>query len=335
MQSAIARGLLLLVIACSSAKAIADEEVKTGSRARALMEDWRKGSDLPEKGRKLELQRVTQFLESADRELTPWLRKAESIEVLSLVPKEDANSKDPARFHGYPVLGRTEVIAKEQSAAVRNIMITGVTPAAWTLCFDPRHGVRIRTKAGVVDAVICFECGQADVYGLPKRKTPFHCGFVRETAVLLNKILDDAKIERDRPPQSPPPKPPDESSTGEKVEFYVQCLADRAYVVNVPGGKPYFEAAAELGMLGSPAAAALIEKLKTSADDYERSMVLYALRWVAEAPEIERALGEVPLEARSTLPPAEEHEKLKRFWLEWWSTNGATIEKLAADRARK
>jgi hypothetical protein len=33
------------------------------------------------------------------------------------------------------------------------------------MCFDPRHGLRVRTDAHTLDLVICFECLQIHAYG--------------------------------------------------------------------------------------------------------------------------------------------------------------------------
>jgi hypothetical protein len=34
----------------------------------------------------------------------------------------------------------------------------------YAACFNPRHGVRAKSKEGMVDLVICFECSSVELY---------------------------------------------------------------------------------------------------------------------------------------------------------------------------
>jgi hypothetical protein len=93
------------------------------------------------------------------------LQQADRIELLSLDPRRVAGDGDS--FHGWRVLGRTEVEAKSAGPVVADVLRLGAEEGgAGYLCFDPRHGIRAFGPDGVVELVLCFECGYAEVYGV-------------------------------------------------------------------------------------------------------------------------------------------------------------------------
>jgi len=76
-------------------------------------------------------------------------------------PQETTNAvKNLELFHGYEVLGRTEVAnlrqRKELVEAFKRGIEEGKGPPP--TCFDPRHGIRVVKGGLTVDFVICFEC---------------------------------------------------------------------------------------------------------------------------------------------------------------------------------
>lgn len=159
-----------------------------------------------------ESREISQVRKWADAELVPALRNATSLEVFSLDPTKHYNwvpaaepllpaapahpPKGVALFHGWRVLGQV-VVPKENFDVLRDALIMGIAPGAAVLCYEPRHGIRIKGKKGAVDLEICFQCGQAFFYG---RKSNLKWGVQPQvTKDLLNQILDDAKIERDQP----------------------------------------------------------------------------------------------------------------------------------------
>ena len=81
--------------------------------------------------------------------------------ALPQTPQEATNTvKSLELFHGYEVLGKTEVanlrLRKELVDAFKRGIEEGKgSPPA---CFDPRHGIRVVKSGLTVDFVICFEC---------------------------------------------------------------------------------------------------------------------------------------------------------------------------------
>jgi len=100
------------------------------------------------------------------------LEKADTAELYSLDP-DPRRDKDGGGFHGWKVLGKTEVkgeaARKELLGALRRSADENELGPA--LCFNPRHGLRLTAGGKAVDLVICFECLQVEVYdGADKAK---------------------------------------------------------------------------------------------------------------------------------------------------------------------
>jgi hypothetical protein len=129
--------------------------------------------------------------------------------------------------------------------------------------------------------------------------------------------------------------PPADAGTRQRIDFYVSRLGDRKYVkyqMHDDTARPWYVPAEELGRIGSPAVSPLVEKLKMTTDVYERTITFYALRLAAQASEINIALGQTIPDYPLTWPPEEDHQHLKRLWLEWWGKYGSTIQNLATER---
>lgn len=104
----------------------------------------------------------------------PQLETADQIILFSLEPNryqrvtEEGDIKtvpvrpELPRFYDYPVLGRVVVTDAGEVARVRRSInrATRLSTGIVFQCFIPRHGLRIETKAGTWDLVICFECGR-------------------------------------------------------------------------------------------------------------------------------------------------------------------------------
>lgn len=95
------------------------------------------------------------------------LTEAESMVLYSLNPDGLAKaSKDQTKFHGWIVLGTTEI----RDASTREKMVTALrqataeNPGVAAGCFQPRHGLRLVKGDQTVDLVICFECLSAQIY---------------------------------------------------------------------------------------------------------------------------------------------------------------------------
>src|SRR5436190_10180207 len=107
-------------------------------------------------------------------ELPPVAKKvlaaAEAVELLSIdKPAGPADRKpgEAERFHENAVLGSTTVTGRAAVAKLVGQIEKGVTDATIldkALCFHPRHGLRAKAGGSVVELVICYECGQINVY---------------------------------------------------------------------------------------------------------------------------------------------------------------------------
>jgi hypothetical protein len=96
------------------------------------------------------------------------LRQAAALELLALDPAwpTPAQVADPARFHGYAILGRATVT--DEATRTRALDLIGQAcrenDGMVAACFDPRHGVRAVHGSRTVDLVICFECLTVKVF---------------------------------------------------------------------------------------------------------------------------------------------------------------------------
>ena len=101
------------------------------------------------------------------------LEKADKWELFALDPvivkgkedKKDKGKDDKAetRFHGWKVIGKTEVKDAETRTMLLASLKKGVAAnkGEFALCFNPRHAIRATVEGKTVDLVICFECLRA------------------------------------------------------------------------------------------------------------------------------------------------------------------------------
>lgn len=72
-------------------------------------------------------------------------------------------------FHGYPVLGRVEIVSPKERKALLDEFVKGIPQDDGNMpdnsCFNPRHGLRMITGSSTNDLVICFQCMQVDSFG--------------------------------------------------------------------------------------------------------------------------------------------------------------------------
>lgn len=96
------------------------------------------------------------------------LEGAERLELVTLDPSyEDFDAKRPDTLHGYRILGRAEIA----DAAAREGLVRGLFEAvrapeggASGCGFNPRHAL-IATRGGKrVDVLICFQCGDLELF---------------------------------------------------------------------------------------------------------------------------------------------------------------------------
>lgn len=134
---------------------------------------------------------------SVIEQVTPILQAPEYGEVLALDPHSfDAATltNDAAgRFHGFHILGRTDLRDRAEAAAVGELALESIFPwGDWRCVFVPRHALRLHRGDRSVDLVICFECGEVLVRPSPAYRG--RIGYRRDGKTQLNAILERAGI---------------------------------------------------------------------------------------------------------------------------------------------
>jgi hypothetical protein len=126
--------------------------------------------------------------------LISLLDKATELELYSLDPSMRVE-KEKDGFHGYKVLGKTNV----KDADTRQVLITAFAKGVKenkgiaANCFIPRHGIRFKSGETTIDLVICFECFQVRQYSDGKAGPGFL--ITRSPQLIFNKVLKDAGVE--------------------------------------------------------------------------------------------------------------------------------------------
>lgn len=96
------------------------------------------------------------------------LRGAAELELIALDPTwpTPEQKADPARFHGYGVLGRAAMSDPAGRVELLDLIAQACRENDGIVagCFDPRHGIRATVEGRTVDLVICFSCLQVLVF---------------------------------------------------------------------------------------------------------------------------------------------------------------------------
>ena len=102
------------------------------------------------------------------------LQNGDQYELLSLDP-DRSSPPAPGNFHRWKVLGRTTVADAATRKRLNDALRAGARENnnAVALCFNPRHGIRVRQGDSVLDLVICFECLQVEVFEGEQRGASF------------------------------------------------------------------------------------------------------------------------------------------------------------------
>lgn len=104
------------------------------------------------------------------------LRQAPAWELFSLNPYVENDESDPQTFHGWKVLGSTDI----QDDKVRQSLLSSLAesvaanPGQTAACFMPRHGIRVNYNGAQHDFVICFQCYRTHWYRDDKMLTGFN-----------------------------------------------------------------------------------------------------------------------------------------------------------------
>ncbi len=97
------------------------------------------------------------------------LAGADVLEIYALDPYPPRADGPPPGdlFHGWRIRGAAQLADEESIRALLALVYAGLEPSRGRRagCFQPRHGIRARAGADVVDLVICYECITAEVHG--------------------------------------------------------------------------------------------------------------------------------------------------------------------------
>lgn len=116
------------------------------------------------------------------------LDKPDSVVLYSLEPWEREDNKG---FHSYKVLG---TLAPDRGAA-RTVIAEFRKALAYdskgAACFDPRHGLRVRSNGHTFDFLLCYDCGAMRVLRDGKAIESHEAS---GNAAVLNKLLTAAGV---------------------------------------------------------------------------------------------------------------------------------------------
>jgi hypothetical protein len=131
------------------------------------------------------------------------LDKADGFELYSLEPGQqldkDGKVIEPKDgFHGYRVLGKTEVKLDDRKKLADALRL-GVEDNSGAVagCFIPRHGVRLTDDKKTVELVICFQCLSVQVFVDGKKSDGFLV--THEPQAAFDAVLKAAGVKLPKP----------------------------------------------------------------------------------------------------------------------------------------
>jgi TPR repeat protein len=170
-------------------------EQEDSSAQRSIAEMYEKGLGVPksqEKAKKWYAR--SRRRPQLPNEVVEGLASSSSITLYSLQPwgGPDIPQWD---FHGHHVLGRLDLSrdqAKKAIAALNAALSAGDANIMSMCLIDPRHALTFKVGGDAYDILICYKCGQLEVYK-DDHYLPFH-GMIGGTAGVLNGLLKSAAI---------------------------------------------------------------------------------------------------------------------------------------------
>ncbi|HSI86685.1 MAG: hypothetical protein ACAI35_27595 [Candidatus Methylacidiphilales bacterium] len=86
------------------------------------------------------------------------------VTLYSLRPGEQSEESD-STFHHFRILGKADLIPVQAKSACRKILSDiPILYGVQAICFNPRHGLRIKTPDKTLDYLICYQCGKIYIY---------------------------------------------------------------------------------------------------------------------------------------------------------------------------
>lgn len=123
------------------------------------------------------------------------LDKGQKFILYSLHPRpmevDPQELKTKPVFHGYMVLGQTQVTAANTRKRLLDALYDVVGAGVPNMCFNPRHGIRAIRGNKTVDLVICFECKQVEIYDEGGKRATTVAG---SPLPVFDKVLTKAKV---------------------------------------------------------------------------------------------------------------------------------------------
>lgn len=120
------------------------------------------------------------------------LTTAERVTAYRIVNQFDGpryeTHKSKPRIGGFPITEQVTVSRAAAAGIARALTDRSAylpEDQSWTCLFQPHHAVRFESKAGTVDAIICFECGEVMFSGAARfsrslrRQKQLHAAMVK------------------------------------------------------------------------------------------------------------------------------------------------------------
>ncbi|MDB0067822.1 hypothetical protein N9E90_00285 [Akkermansiaceae bacterium] len=113
----------------------------------------------------------------------------------------DPRSGADPKFHKHSILGQLEIRDPKVIAQIHLELFKRIESQypgnSYTMCYNPRHGLRIFRGEETRDFQICFECNHLNVFRNIEAEEPEWIGLETHPEELkLNVILDKAGIQR-------------------------------------------------------------------------------------------------------------------------------------------
>lgn len=130
-------------------------------------------------------------------ELRAIIEHADRATLYSIWPHPGHRSTPPptseGEFHGFPVLGKVELREETTRSRVLQALLISVDDnfAGDSLCFEPRHALRLSRGTDEVDLVICYYCGYMII---TKGKESERVCLSSSSKAALNRVLREAGI---------------------------------------------------------------------------------------------------------------------------------------------
>lgn len=125
------------------------------------------------------------------------LRHSQQFIIYSLAPDLVTNQYDNSAgfFHGFRILGQTTIRDEQQKQTFIDALYRAMAEADMTgmaTCHMPRHGLRAIKGNRMVDATVCFKCGDVVFYEAGKASP--EVAISNSFKPLFNRILIAAKV---------------------------------------------------------------------------------------------------------------------------------------------